>query len=275
MVKKIIGKSFIYLMLLLMYAPILFLIVYSFSADRGFAFSKGFSLDLYRMLFLDRSIMSGNEYIKVQQLWTAVTNSFVIAVVSGIVATILGGFGAIGVYFSKKQLKYAVHTVEQVQIATPEIVIALSIVILFVSLGISKGFITLLIGHVLLTLPFVVLSIVPKLKQMDPNLYEAALDLGATPLVALRKVLIPEILPGIFAGFLLSVTLSLDDYIITALTKQDTYETLATYIEKATRLGVPNYVRAFTTLLFIVVLLAVVCINIYSAKQAKKGKKSR
>lgn len=259
MVKKILAKCFVYLILLLMYAPILVLIVFSFTTARSLGEWDGFSFKLYLELFNDEKIM------------TAVWNTLLVALCSAIVATIIGTLGSIGTFYSKKRMKGAIKSIEQVQIATPEIVIALSLTILFVAIGLKFNFITLLIGHVVLTIPFVVLSIAPRLKQMDPNLYEAAIDLGATPTQALWKVIIPEILPGILSGFMLSVTLSLDDYIITAFTRNDTFDTLSTYIQGViVKSGLPASLRALTTILFMVVLATALLINYNKSK--KKGR---
>ena len=260
MVKKILAKCFVYLVLLLMYAPILVLIIFSFTTARSLGQWDGLSFKLYLELFKDEKIM------------TALWNTLLVAISSAIVATIIGTLGSIGTFYSKKRMKGAIKAVEQVQIATPEIVIALSLTILFVAIGLKFNFITLLIGHVVLTIPFVVLSIGPKLKQMDPNLYEAAIDLGATPTQALWKVIIPEILPGILSGFMLSVTLSLDDYIITAFTRNDTFDTLSTYIQGViVKSGLPASLRALTTILFLVVLFAALVIN-YNKSKTKKGR---
>lgn len=260
MVKKILAKCFVYLVLLLMYAPILVLIIFSFTTARSLGQWDGFSFKLYLELFKDEKIM------------TALWNTLLVAISSAVVATIIGTLGSIGTFYSKKRMKGAIKAVEQVQIATPEIVIALSLTILFVAIGLKFNFITLLIGHVVLTIPFVVLSIGPKLKQMDPNLYEAAIDLGATPTQALWKVIIPEILPGILSGFMLSVTLSLDDYIITAFTRNDTFDTLSTYIQGViVKSGLPASLRALTTILFLVVLFAALVIN-YNKSKTKKGR---
>lgn len=260
MVKKILAKCFVYLVLLLMYAPILVLIIFSFTTARSLGQWDGFSFKLYLELFKDEKIM------------TALWNTLLVAISSAVVATIIGTLGSIGTFYSKKRMKGAIKAVEQVQIATPEIVIALSLTILFVAIGLKFNFITLLIGHVVLTIPFVVLSIAPKLKQMDPNLYEAAIDLGATPTQALWKVIIPEILPGILSGFMLSVTLSLDDYIITAFTRNDTFDTLSTYIQGViVKSGLPASLRALTTILFLVVLFAALVIN-YNKSKTKKGR---
>lgn len=260
MVKKILAKSYIYLILLLMYAPVLVLIVFSFTESTYLGTWDGFSFGLYAELFNDAKIGE------------IVFNTLLVAISSGLVATLIGSLGAIGIYYAKRRTKTAVKAVEQIQIASPEIVIALSLTILFIAFSVKFNFVTLLIGHVVLTIPFVILSVIPKLKQMDPNLYEAALDLGATPTQALRKVVIPEIFPGIIAGFLLAVTLSLDDYIITAFTRNDSFDTLSTFVEGIiAKSGLPASLRALTAIIFLLVLFVALLLNFYNKKNAKKG----
>ena len=137
---------------------------------------------------------------------------FVVAVVSSICSTVLGTVGAIGIFYSGRRYKQVINGLNQIPVLNAEIVTAISLTILFVAVGVKFNFVTLLIGHMVLTIPFVVLSVLPKLQQLDPNIYEAALDLGATPKKALWGVILPEIMPGVFSGFLLCITLSLDDY---------------------------------------------------------------
>ena len=213
MMKKIFGQIYIWLILLLMYLPILVLIAFSFTEATNVGEWSGFTFKLYPALFQDAQIMA------------ALGNTLIIAFTSAMVATLLGTLGAVGTFYSKKRAKALIEGATQVSIVNAEIVIAFSLTVMFVFLGnvIFKDYLfsfwTLLIGHVVLAVPFVYTSVKPKLQQMDPSMYEAALDLGATPSVALRKVIIPEILPGILSGFLLSITLSLDDFIITAFTR--------------------------------------------------------
>ena len=245
MVKKIIGKSYIYFILLLMYLPIFLLIVFSFTDTNNIGMWNGFSLEVYKKLFQDKEILH------------VLRNTILVAVVSSIVSTILGTLAAIGIYYSGKKAKKLLDGVTQISVVNAEIVTAISLTLLFVFIAsILKienffGFVTLIIGHVVLTVPFVILNVTPKLKQMDPNMYEAALDLGATPSKALRSVILPEIFPGILSGFLLCITLSLDDYIITAFTRDNSFETLSTYVEGVTKKGgLPNTLRALTTFIF-------------------------
>lgn len=256
MVKKLIGKSYLILILLLMYAPILLLIAFSFTDATNIGTWNGFSLDLYRQVFRNEEIMG------------ALKNTIIVAVVSSICSTVLGTIGAIGIFYSKPRFKKVMNGLNQIPVLNAEIVTAISLTILFVAVGIQFNFVTLLIGHMVLTIPFVVLSVLPKLRQLDPNTYEAALDLGATPKRALWSVIIPEIMPGIFSGFLLCITLSLDDYIITAFTRDNSFQTLSTYIYGVTakRGALPASLRALTTIIVIVMLIILIIINARSKK---------
>ena len=273
---KTIAQFVIWAVLLLMYIPILVLIAYSFTTATNIGSWTGFSFQLYADLFKDEEIM------------TALGNTIILAVASSIVSVILGTSGAIGVFYSKKKTRAAIEMVTQIPVVNAEIVIAMSLTVLFVFVGsiIFGGanifsFWTLLIGHVILALPFVYLSVKPKLQQMDPALYEAALDLGCTQTQALWKVIFPEILPGILSGFLLSITLSLDDFIVSAFTRgagllsgEKTIDTLSTLVQAKIKKGpVPPAMRALTTIIFILVFLVVIGITIYGNQAAKKAKK--
>ena len=258
-VKKIIAKSYLYGVLLLMYLPILVLVVYSFTESDQLGVWNGFSFQLYIDLFKNDPLMS------------ATKNTLIIAIISAVVSTILGTLGAIGVFYSKKKYQKTVETATQLPVVNAEIVMALSLAVLFKTLQTSYSFGTLLIGHLVLTVAFVYLNVKPKLAQMDPNIYEAALDLGSTPWQALFKVVLPEILPGIFSGFLISMTLSLDDFVITQYLKEPSFETISTYIQKiVAKHPIPAEVRALSTILFVVVLFVVVGITVYNNKKANK-----
>ena len=222
-IQKIFVKIFIFFVLILMDLPIFYLIVNSFTTARITGTWNGFSMIPYQTLFN----YAGNKYA--QKIWNACGNTILVALVAGALATIVGTAGAIGTHYMKRKwIKSTFSFVNQIPVVNAEIVMAISLCILFVSMNWPRTFITLIIGHMVLTLPFVVLSVEPKLEQMDNSLFEAALDLGATESEAIFKVMIPDILPGIVSGFLLSVTLSLDDYIITAFTRNDSFTTLST-----------------------------------------------
>ncbi len=260
---RILARLYVGIMLVLMYAPILVLMIFSFTEAKVIGSWTGFSLDLYPDLFKNKEIV------------TAVVNTVIVALSSAAVSTLLGTAGAIGIHYSGKKMKSALEGVSQIPIMNAEIVTALSLTVLFVYFGVQFDFITLLIGHVVLTLPFVVLSINPKLQQMDPNIYEAALDLGSKPSQALRKIVLPEIMPGIFSGFLLSITLSLDDYIITAFTRDTSFTTLSTYVYGVTskKGTLPPTLRALTTLIFVFALVFLVITNLRNRKGKERGKR--
>ena len=273
MVKKIFANAYIYLILFLMYLPILLLIVFSFTVSENVGVWTGFSFDLFPKLFYNQEIM------------IALGNTIIIAIISSVISVILGTLGAIGTFYSKKRSKRAIEAVTQIPVVNAEIVMALSLTVLFVFLGTYIfraslfSFYTLLIGHVCLSLPFVYLSVKPKLQQMDPNLYEAAMDLGCTPRKALFSVIIPQIIPGVVSGFLLSMTLSLDDFIVSAflrgpglLSGDKSIETLSTLVQAKIKKGpIPPELRALTTILFLIILVAVVVITIYRNHFAKSS----
>lgn len=271
MVKKIFAQAYIWLILLLMYLPILVLIAFSFTEATNVGEWTGFTFNLYPRLFANEQIM------------IALGNTLLIAFISATVSTLLGTLGAVGSFYSKRRSKKVIDTVTQIPIVNPEIVIAFSLTVLFVFLGnfvFSEylfSFWTLLIGHVVLTIPFVYISVKPKLQQMDPSLYEAAIDLGASPRQALSKVVIPEIMPGILSGFLLSITLSLDDFIITSFTRgpgllsgHGKIETLSTLVQAKIKKGpIPVEMRPLTTIIFLIVVVGVILISIYRSKKTK------
>lgn len=278
MIKKIIGQTYIWLILILMYLPILVLIAFSFTEAVYVGQWTGFTFDLYPKLFANEDIMK------------ALANTVIIAVTSAIASTILGTLGAIGAFYSKKRTRIVVDSITQIPIVNAEIVMALSLTILFVFVQSTFfagadlfSFWTLLIGHIVLSLPFVYISVKPKLQQMDPSIYEAALDLGCTPTKALRKVVLPEIIPGVLSGFMLAITLSLDDFIITAFTRgsgllngSGKIETLSTYIQAIIKKRpVPPEMRALTTLIFVAVVVAVVLVSLYRYYGEKKKIKSK
>jgi len=206
--------------------------------------------------------------------------TIVLAVVCAAVSTVLATFGAIGAFYSKKVTKSLLNAVNQIPVVNADIVTGFSIcVLLIVIMQVSKDtYIPLGLGHIVLTAPFVYLSILPKLKQMDNSLYEAALDLGATPAQALFKVVIPQLIPGILSGFMLAVTLSLDDYFVTTYTKPSTFDTISTYVVNATKgsqTEAKTALWALSTLIFIVVIVAVVLMNVLSGRKKEKKNESR
>lgn len=263
MVKKFIKRGYLFLVLAFMYAPILLLVFYSFTNSTEIGMKvTGMSLELYGMLF-------GNS-----KLLIAVWNSLLLAFLSAMCSTLLGTMGAIGMFYSKKRTMRILSFTTQIPVVNAEIVTAIAIALTCTLFLFGRTYAALLIGHVVLCFPFVTLSVLPKLKQMDGNLYEAALDLGASPTKALFKIVLPEILPGIFSGFLLSVTLSLDDYIITSFTKPAEFDTISTYAFNAYAKGGRNSsvpaLRALSALVFFAMLIGVIIYNSVATSKAKK-----
>lgn len=267
MVKKIFGKSYIFFTLFMMYLPILILVVFSFQDSSTIKFGgemNEFTFELYERLFDFENRQS-------KEIWEAVGNTLLVALSAAGVSTIVGTLGAIGIFYSSRKVRNTLNSVANISIVNAEIVTALSLRILYSFLNVQLSYWTLLIGHVVLTIPFVVLNVMPKLQQMDKNEYEAALDLGATPAQALWKVILPSILPGIISGFLLSITLSLDDYIITAYTADTTFDTLSTYVYKSmVKKSVPLQFRSLTTIIFFGILIGVLIYGL--VKKHKDGK---
>lgn len=269
--QKILANVFIYFVLLLMYAPLIYITVFSFTTHKTAGEWSGFSFQNYTTLF-----DSGNQIAI--NIWSAAGNTALVAIVSATLSTVLGTLGAIGIYYlRKKWMKNTMDFVTQIPVVNAEIVTAVSLCVLFVILAsvfkIERNFGTLVIGHIVLSIPYVVMSVKPKLEQMDPALYEAAMDLGATQTQALWKVIIPDIVPGILSGFLLSITLSLDDYVITAFTKPTVggFNTISTYVDAVTKkAGLPTQLRAFTAILFAVILIVMIVMNVRSNMNAKK-----
>ena len=272
LIKKIFAQIYLWFLLLLMYAPIFVLIIFSFTDTDVLGQWSGFTFDLYVKLFNNAAIMK------------ALGNTIIIALVSSILATILGTLGAIGVFESKRRTKRTMEFANQIPVVTPEIVIALSLTVMFVFLreyifpNFQFSFWTLLVGHLVLSTPFVYLNVKPKLEQMDPALYEAALDLGCSPTKALLKTTLPEIAPGVVSGFLIAITLSLDDFIVTAFTAgpgllngASKISTISTYVQGVIKKHpLPPELRALCTLIFLAVLIVVFLLIFANRSKMKK-----
>ena len=261
--KKILSYSWLAIVALFMYIPVLILAFYSFTDSTTIGAVRGFSLHNYVTLFTT------------EELKNMIIGTVLLAVGAALISSVLGTVGAIGAFYSRSVTRTAVETANRIPVVNADVVTAFSIcILLIVVLGIEKNtFIPLVIGHVVLCTPFVYLAVMPRLKQMDNGLYEAALDLGATRFQALYKIVIPQIVPGIISGFMLSVTLSLDDYFKSTYTKPATFDTISTYVVNATR-GAQTEIKtalwALSTVIFVVVILAVVIMTLASAKTEKK-----
>ena len=263
-IKTCLKWLFIGLVLLFIYAPILLLTVYSFNQSETISTWEGFSLTHYEYFF-----NMDNQPLPI------VLQTLLLAVVVATLSTILGTIGSIGIFYSKKRTASLLNGVNQIPVINAEVVTAISFAFLIVAINVPKStYIPLIVGQMVLCTPFVVLSIIPKLKQMDNNLYEAALDLGASPTRALFSVVIPQIAPGIVSGFMLAITLSLDDYVIAAYTKPNTFQTISTHIYSLSKGGTVNTIKssywAFTAIIFLLIVIVVVTMNIIAHKKAGK-----
>lgn len=263
MMRKIGKASCLLLVLLFLYLPIFLLALYSFTDATNIGAIRGFSLHNYKTLFTTPELLQ------------MILGTLLLAIVSAIFATLLGTLGAVGAFYSKKSVSKAIATMNQIPVVNADVVTGFSICILLVVVcGLSKEtFIPLLVGHVTLSAPFVYLSVVPKIKQMDPSIYEAALDLGATPAAALVKVVIPQITQGILSGFGLAVTLSLDDYFIATYTKPATFDTISTYVVNATKgsqTTIKTALWALSTVIFLAVVVVVTILNFRAEKPEKE-----
>jgi spermidine/putrescine transport system permease protein len=261
--KEGIKRSFLGLMLLILYLPILILAFYSFTDAANIGAFQSFTFQNYITLFTTPELVD------------MIAGTLALALGASFLATILGTAGAIGAFYSGRKTSAFVQTVNQIPVINADVVTGFSIcILLVVVLGMSKDtFIPLVAGHVTLCAPFVYLAVMPKIKQMDSSLYEAALDLGATPLRALTEVVIPQIVPGIISGAALAVTLSLDDYFIAMYTKPATFNTISTYVVNATR-GANTTIKtalwALSTVIFAVVILIVAGMNLRTARVKKR-----
>lgn len=264
MMKKLWKPIFFVVLLLLLYLPILILAVYSFTDAATIGTSGHFSLQNYATLFTT------------EELRSMILGTLALAFGSALIATILGSLGALGAFYSRERMKTAMTTINQIPVINADVVTGFSIcVLMVVVMHISKDtYIPLIVGHVTLCAPFVFLNVLPKIQQMDPSLYEAALDLGATPFRALKQVVIPQIMPGIISGFGLAVTLSLDDYFIATYTKPAMFDTISTYVVNATKgsqTTIKTALWALSTVIFLIVIL-VVAIGNYRAMQEERRK---
>lgn len=257
--KKLAKRTYLFLIILFLYLPIFVLIVSSFNDSRILGKWNGFTFEWYKQLFENASIMN------------ALRTTLVLALLASIIATVLGTIACITISKMKKSTKSIVMSITNIPMLNAEIVTALAFMLLFVGLGVSLSFSTVLIAHVTFCIPYVVLNVMPKVSQMDNNMYEAALDLGATPFQAFYKVTLPEIMPGILSGFLMSFTMSIDDFIITHFTRGSGIDTLSTKIYTEVRKGIKPEMYALSTLLFVTVFVLLFLVNYGPKSKTKKS----
>ena len=258
--KHIASKIYISLVMLFLYLPIFVLIIFSFNEGKTTVW-KGFSLKWYEQLFRDDNIIN------------ALGNSLIIAVLASVFATILGTAAAIGINNFKGKKRLMIQSVSNIPIISPDIVMGVSLMLLFTFLGVlfnfEMGFVTVLIAHICFCVPFVVLNVMPRIRKMDQSIYDAALDLGCNQWQAFYKVVIHELMPGIFSGLLMSFTYSLDDFIITYFTRGAKFQNLSIEIYSMTHRRISRKINALSALLFLAILIIMVLINIRERHEEK------
>lgn len=242
-------KLYLGLILIFLYVPIVVMIIQSFNAGKSRAKWEGFSFRWYGELFQDRSIMQ------------ALQVTILVAVIAAVVATILGTLAAIGIYSMKKRPQALMMTITNIPMTMPDIVTGISLMLLFLFTKVERGFVTMVMAHITFNTPYVILSVMPKLKQMNKHSYEAALDLGASPTYALTHVIIPEVRQGIITGAMLSFTLSLDDFTISYFTTSPMVQNLSTLIYSKARIGIDPTLNALSALMFVALLVLLIIVN--------------
>ncbi len=260
--KKIVKNLYTALFIMFLYAPIFVLIIFSFNTTKSHSVMSGFTLKWYAELFRDRVIIS------------SLITTVIVAVSASVISTVLGTMAAFGIHNMKKLPRYAALQVNNLPIVNPEIVTGVSLMLLFVffaaRMSFSLGYATLIIAHITFDAPYVVLNVMPKLRQMDKHLSDAAADLGCNPIQAFFKVVLPEIFPGVISGFLMSFTLSLDDFTVSYFVSGSSVQTLPVTIYAMTRRQVSPKINALSTLIFIVVVTVLVVKNIIERKNIRQ-----
>lgn len=255
--KKLLKNGYMLLIFAFLYAPVIVLIIFSFNDAKSRAVWGGFTLDWYRKLFQNSDILS------------ALRVTLIIALLSALISTFVGAITCLGLQSMKKRLRNAIMQVTYIPNVSPDLVTGISLMLLFYFIGIKTGFPTLLMAHIAFNIPYAILSISPKLKQLDKNIYEAALDLGCKPHQAIIKVILPEIMPGIVTALILTFTLSIDDFVISYFTAGNQISTLAITIYSMARKSVNPQINALSALMFITVLILLIIVNIRSGKDSK------
>ena len=264
--RRIAGQIYLWLLLVILYAPIVLIIVFSFTKSKVLGNWTGFTFGLYENLFTGYDAAA---QVRIDpNLYRSLLYTVVIAFIAAISSTLLGTLAAIGIFNLKQRQRKGLLFLNSIPMINPDIITGISLFLLFVSLGLSRGLSTVIIAHIVFCTPYVVLNVMPRLTKMNPNLYEAALDLGATPWQALRKVLVPELWPGMVSGFILSLTLSIDDFAVTFFTKgSNGIETLSTFIyADARKGGLTPELRPLFSLIFLTMLVLLVIMNIRTQK---------
>ncbi len=240
-----------------LYLPIIVLIVFSFNAAKSRGVWAGFSLKWYKMMLQDEKMIS------------SVMVTFACGILSAVISTVVGTISAIGLHNAKKKTRSILLSLSYIPMLNAEIVTGISLMMMYTMFKLRLGFVTLLLSHITFCIPYVILTVLPKVKQFDHSHYVAALDLGATPSYAFRKIMLPDLMPGIVAGFLLAFTFSIDDFIISFMTTGNGVNNLSITIYTMTKRGINPEINAVSTLVFVIILSLLIAMNVKSNK--KKG----
>ncbi|SFG14167.1 ABC transporter permease [Oribacterium sp. WCC10] len=260
-IKETLSQCYLAFIVLFMYAPIVTLVALSFNSGRSRAQWSGFTFDWYAEMWADQAIMA------------ALRNTIIIAFVSAFIATVLGTMAAIGINNMRSVSRNTVMSITNIPMLNADIVTGISMMLCFIAFRVSLGFHTILIAHITFNLPYVILSVMPKVRQASKDTYEAALDLGATPVQAFFKVVLPELMPGITSGFMLAFTMSLDDFIITHFTRGAGIDTISTLVYSQVRKGIKPTMYALSTVIFLTVFV-VLMIGNFAPEWFKKRRKA-
>lgn len=253
---KIMKRLYLVLIFAFLYAPIIVLIVFSFNEGKTRGNWEGFSLAWYKLLMQDQEVLS------------AVKNTFLVATVTTIVSTFIGTLGAIGISLYRHKTRQLTLAMNQVNVINPDIVIAIGLMVVYRTIRLEPGLLTLILAHVGFTVPYVVLSVMPKIRQMSRSLPEAAMDLGATPAQTFWRVIIPQLKPGIISGALIAFTLSVDDFVISFFNVGNGVETISTIVYSMARRGINPVINALSTLMFVTILILMIIMNLKTEKEA-------
>ena len=257
--KTFFKRFYLALMLLFLYIPIIMLMIYSFNEGKTMSKWTWFSLKWYGQLFHDKNVAE------------ALTNTLSIAFLSSIISTVIGTLAAIGINECRKTTQNIVLNITYIPMINADIVTGVSMLLLFIFLRIPRGYLTLLISHVAFNTPYVIFSILPRLRQLNPNLYEAALDMGATPSYAISKVIIPQLAPSIITGAILAFTMSFDDFVISFFSTQGMVNNLPIYIYSMAKVGINPKINALSVIMFVAVMVMLIITNIRSMKAAREA----
>lgn len=255
---KFFKRFYLAIILIFMYLPIGALIVFSFNESKNMGAWTGFSLHWYKALFEDPIIA--------EAIWVTIS----VALLSAAAATLIGTLAVIGIDNYRKRAKNTMINLTYIPMVNADIVTGVSLLLLFIFLNIPRGYWTLLLAHITFNIPYVIFSVLPKMRQLDRSTYEAALDMGAKPSYAVRKIIMPQIAPGIVTGFILAFTMSFDDFMISFFATQGTTQNLSIYIYSMARVGINPMINALSAIMFVVVILLLLVINIRSIKRAKR-----